>query len=305
MGLNLFRGPKCYKQWIISRELTNKYNLLKYGILCRSDILTIGIYMITNKINNKKYIGQSIRIETRWREHRNSYLRNDKNTHLYNAMKKYGLENFDFIILEECKKEELNNREKYWIDFYQTTDRNKGYNATSGGDSNYFVREETKIKQSNTKKELFASTNLADVYSKAIKKKFAIDDDYYQCVATTQAHDNIREMKSLNKRAYWSNEENRNKLVKAVANNWKDKEYRNKNLAQRELAYNSLLKLTLDGKSYIFNKTLDCANWCIEHNICDKKPSSVTGAIRAHMRHNSRMFMGRNIQIRRIPKDNV
>ena len=71
--------------------------------------------MITNKINNKKYIGQSIRIETRWREHKNSYLRNDKNTHLYNAMKKYGLENFDFIILEERKKEELNNREKYWI----------------------------------------------------------------------------------------------------------------------------------------------------------------------------------------------
>ena len=89
--------------------------MLKDGILCRSDILTIGIYMITNKINNKKYIGQSIRIETRWREHKNSYLRNDKNTHLYNAMKKYGLENFDFIILEERKKEELNNREKYWI----------------------------------------------------------------------------------------------------------------------------------------------------------------------------------------------
>lgn len=267
--------------------------------------MTIGIYMITNKINNKKYIGQSVRIEIRWREHKNSYLKNDTNSHLYNAMKKYGIENFDFNILEECEKKELNKKEKYWIDYYQTMDRSKGYNATSGGDSNYFVREETKIKQSNTKKELFANTNLADVYSKAIKKKFAIDDDYYQCVATTQAQDNIREMKSLNKRAYWSNEDNRNKLVKSVANNWKDEEYRNKNLAQRELAYNSLLQLTMDGKTYIFNKTLDCANWCIEHNICDKKPSSVTGAIRAHMRHNSRMFMGRNIQIRRIPKNNV
>ena len=138
-----------------------------------------------------------------------------------------------------------------------------------------------------------------------MKKKIAKDDTYYKQLASHQAQDNIRKLKSLNKRAYWSNEENKNKAIKSVANNWKDEEYRNKNLAQRELAYNSLLQLTMDGKTYIFNKTLDCANWCIEHNICDKKPSSVTGAIRAHMRHNSRMFMGRNIQIRRIPKDNV
>lgn len=305
MGLNLFRGPKCYKQWIISRELTNKYNLLKYGILCRSDILTIGIYMITNKINNKKYIGQSINIEKRWKDHIKMSLTDNSNNHFYSAIKKYGINNFNFSILEKCKKEELNIREKYWINFYQTTDRNKGYNATSGGDSHYCLRDESKQKISQKRKELYANTNIANVYSQAMKKKFANDDNYYQCVATTQAQDDIREKKSQNKKIFWSNEENKNKTSKSLVNIWKDEEYRNKNLAQRELAYNSLLKLTLDGKSYIFNKTLDCANWCIEHNICDKKPSSVTGAIRAHMRHNSRMFMGRNIQIRRIPKDNV
>lgn len=60
--------------------------------------------MITNKINNKKYIGQSVRIEIRWREHKNSYLKNDTNSHLYNAMKKYGIENFDLIFLKSVKK---------------------------------------------------------------------------------------------------------------------------------------------------------------------------------------------------------
>ncbi|OUQ14271.1 hypothetical protein B5E87_03670 [Massilimicrobiota sp. An142] len=267
--------------------------------------MTIGIYMIKNRINSKKYIGQSINIEKRWKDHIKMSHTNIRNNHLYNALKKYGIENFDFSVLEECTKDELNIREKYWINYYQTVDRNKGYNATSGGDSHYYLRDESKQKISQTRKELYANTNLAEVYSIAMKKKIAKDDTYYKQLASQQAQDNIRKIKSLNKRAYWSNEENKNKAIKSVANNWKDEEYRNKNLAQRELAYNSLLQLTMDGKTYIFNKTLDCANWCIEHNICDKKPSSVTGAIRAHMRHNSRMFMGRNIQIRRIPKNNV
>ena len=74
--------------------------------------MTIGIYMITNKINNKKYIGQSVRIEIRWREHKNSYLKNDTNSHLYNAMKKYGIENFDFNILEECEKKRTKQERK-------------------------------------------------------------------------------------------------------------------------------------------------------------------------------------------------
>lgn len=261
--------------------------------------------MIKNKINKKIYIGQSIHIETRWREHRNLYLKNSRNTHLYNAMRKYGLDKFDFIIIEKCAKDELNSREKYWIDFYQTTDSNKGYNATSGGDNCFQLSEEYKQKISQKRKYLFATTNIADVYSKAMKDKITNDENYYQCLAKHQARDDIRELKSQNKIAFWSNEQNKNEIATTVSNTWKDENYRTKNLAQRELARNSLLKLTLDGVNYIFNTTLDCANWCIQNKICDKKPSSVTSAIRSHIRHNSRMFMGRNIQIRRIPKENV
>ena len=75
----------------------------------------IGIYKITNKINGKVYIGQSNDIERRWAEHRNRYKTN--NTFLYQNMRLYGIENFDFSIEELCNIEDLNGREQYYINF--------------------------------------------------------------------------------------------------------------------------------------------------------------------------------------------
>lgn len=92
----------------------------------------IGIYKITNKINGKSYIGQSIDIERRWKEHRRSIGLN-KNS-LYLDFEKYGIDNFTFEILEECATEMLNEREHYWIEYYDTY--NNGYNLTQGGDYN-------------------------------------------------------------------------------------------------------------------------------------------------------------------------
>lgn len=89
-----------------------------------------GIYCIENKINGKKYIGQSIDIARRWTEHRQK-SRFDRGTFLYNSFKKYGVKNFDFYIIEECKEEELNDREIYWISHYDTYKH--GYNMTLGG----------------------------------------------------------------------------------------------------------------------------------------------------------------------------
>ena len=103
-----------------------------------------GIYKITNKINNKSYIGKSKDIEARWKEHKwrmNSLDEVHLNKPLYRAFKKYGLENFSFEVIEELENYETdsNEREKYWIKFYNSYGSENGYNATCGGDGGLTV----------------------------------------------------------------------------------------------------------------------------------------------------------------------
>ena len=89
------------------------------------------IYMIINDINNKKYIGQtSHTVEYRWNMHRNNYPY--IKAPLYSAFKKYGIEHFNVMTIEECPNNELSEREKYWIAQYNTY--YDGYNATLGGE---------------------------------------------------------------------------------------------------------------------------------------------------------------------------
>ena len=92
--------------------------------------MSIGIYKITNLINQKSYIGQSVDIERRWIHHRN-YQDNMKDYPLYRAFQKYGIENFDFSILITCSPEELNQKELEFIAIYNTY--SNGYNQTLGG----------------------------------------------------------------------------------------------------------------------------------------------------------------------------
>ena len=96
------------------------------------------IYKITNKINNKLYIGQTSKsIEYRYKLHiANSKKKSiRKKQPIDAAIYKYGVENF---IVEQIDiastKEELSFKEKYWISFYDSTNKNKGYNLTSGGE---------------------------------------------------------------------------------------------------------------------------------------------------------------------------
>ena len=99
----------------------------------------IGIYKITNLINNKSYIGQSINIEKRWYEHRyKSQCEDDRsfNSILHIAFRKYGIDNFKFEILEELKTvEQLDKKEQYYIKLYNTITPN-GYNILEGGQKN-------------------------------------------------------------------------------------------------------------------------------------------------------------------------
>ena len=90
----------------------------------------IGVYCIKNKINNKRYIGQSINIENRLVSHK----RNEKSILLVRAFEKYGLENFDFFVLEECSQEKLDDRERFYIKLFKSNDLDFGYNLTEGGE---------------------------------------------------------------------------------------------------------------------------------------------------------------------------
>lgn len=107
------------------------------------------IYKITNQINGKIYIGKTLKtIEERFKEHCNSYKkkRNEKRP-LYSAMNKYGIENFDIKEVEKCDDRSVNEREKYWIEYYGSF--KNGYNATLGGDGKAYIDRELVIKTYN------------------------------------------------------------------------------------------------------------------------------------------------------------
>ena len=91
----------------------------------------IGIYLITNSLNGKKYVGQSIDIQRRFKEHQ-SNSRYKLGREIDIAIKEYGKENFTYEVLEECSKEMLDKKEIYWIEKLNTYGE-QGYNKNKGG----------------------------------------------------------------------------------------------------------------------------------------------------------------------------
>lgn len=111
-----------------------------------------GIYKITNKINNKIYIGQSVDIIDRFRRHKRAkddYI-------IHKAIRKYGVDNFTFEIIEECPREELDDKEKFWIKYYNSFSNN-GYNMTPGGQGGAIPLNEKEVKQYSIAGEYIAT----------------------------------------------------------------------------------------------------------------------------------------------------
>lgn len=95
------------------------------------------IYLITNNINGKKYVGQTIHsINTRWSQHKSEAKRGIPDVYFIRALRKYGIENFSVQELEECDNSILDEREQYYIKLYDSNNSLKGYNSTVGGNSN-------------------------------------------------------------------------------------------------------------------------------------------------------------------------
>lgn len=119
----------------------------------------IGIYKVQNLVNNKIYIGQSRDIKERWTAHRSRPFNSncaDYNKPLYQAIRKYGLNNFSFEVIELCSIDKLKERENYWINFFKSYNKEKGYNLLLNSSQNYTTLNEEKAK--SIQNELLNST---------------------------------------------------------------------------------------------------------------------------------------------------
>ena len=103
--------------------------------LCNNVIgkeIKTGIYKITNQKTKECYIGQAVDLASRWKDHAKCGLGIDTpvGNKLYKAIQEFGIWNFSWEVLEICPRDQLNEKEKYYINLYDS--KNFGYNSTSG-----------------------------------------------------------------------------------------------------------------------------------------------------------------------------
>lgn len=159
------------------------------------------VYKITNTVNGKIYIGKTSNIARRWNEHLRAMYSRD--THLYNSMRKYGIDVFKIEIIEAVTKSRVDETEQYWIAKLNTTDNSIGYNTHAGGTGgDTFTyrssksKNETRVKLSNATKQRYSNA------------------------------DNIERSRETSIQL-WKNPEYRRKVTNAVATALRTSEYRN------------------------------------------------------------------------------
>lgn len=260
--------------------------------------IIVGIYKITNLLNNKCYVGQSRNIYRRWQSHRYA---NDSYP-LHAAMKKYGAENFSFEILEECDTDELNEKESYYIQKFQPE-----YNCDGGGNAR---RVPQKLDSKKVNQIIQA---IKDGYShRAIAKEFDISKDTVRDinVGRTWRQDNIEYPIRVNKfdcrrnrhrcsicgtiiptskqlcfcckqrkryAKYLKSKTHKRHIKRIVAN------ARKKVLIQEpvERRRKKVSMFSKEGnKLYSFNSLSDAANYLAEQNLCALKSMS---GVRSHI----------------------
>lgn len=239
----------------------------------------VGIYKITNLINKKIYIGQSINIEKRWQAHRTRpFNKNDSqyDSPLYRSIRFYGLNNFSFEVLEECEKEELNDREIFYIDYFQSFNNEKGYNLTKGG---YSPPLNSKISDSDLK-QIYDLLIYSTLSEEEIAKKFNVSQRYISGInlgeykIQTNYTYPLRKEKIIKIQKYFcidcGKEISSNKAKRCVncANKFQRKVERpNRESLKNEIRTQSFLSLS---KKYGVSDTA-IRKWCKQYNLPFKK----------------------------------
>ena len=154
-----------------------------------------GIYKVTNKINGKVYIGQSVDIGRRWREHMTA----KDDIYFHKAIQKYGVENFEWEVIEQCKKKDLDEREIYWIEYYDSY--NKGYNCTKGGGGVSGGEDHPMWKGGISLDPEYDKQHYKQYYEENKEKKKEYDKQYYE--------ENKEKRKQYRKQYYETNKDKR------------------------------------------------------------------------------------------------
>lgn len=171
------------------------------------------IYLITNKVNNKKYVGQTIRSLN---DRINDYRRGYGNDYLNKSIEKYGWNNFEFTIIDTAQSIiELNNKEIRYINEYNTCDKNIGYNIEAGGRNSIPTTETLKkmsishlgIKQNDTWINKRISKSGSDDAKKYGKPKTELE----------------KNLLSLNSPKYWQGKKRDEETIKKISQTKKEK----------------------------------------------------------------------------------
>lgn len=131
------------------------------------------IYLLTNNFNDLVYIGQSTKtLEERIYWYKKDIKTKKKLTPILSALKEHGIENFHFEIIEDniTSQSELDERERYWIRYYDSDNPEKGYNRDSGGVSGGFKSKETKKLIGETTKDKWANEEIAKRMLEGLRK---------------------------------------------------------------------------------------------------------------------------------------
>lgn len=150
-----------------------------------------GIYSIINTLNNLRYVGSSSNMTKRWNEHKYQLSKNThRNRYLQNAWNKYGVYNFKFEILEIVENftvELLEKQEQHWIDFYNSSDRQKGYNLRLKANTNLGMKRTLETKEKMRQKKLGKQFRLGTKHTQETIEKMRQSHAGFKHTAETKA----------------------------------------------------------------------------------------------------------------------
>jgi group I intron endonuclease len=248
------------------------------------------IYKVTNKIDGKCYIGQTIgALEKRKRGHKTRY-RNKQNIYFYNALNKHGWDNFEWEVIEECSsKEEMNEMEFHYIKQYDSFG-NGGYNLSWGGEGKfgYECSDETKKKMSKGQSKRYEKQEEREKVG--LKQKKVWENSEYRenqvkkirkACGTAKNKENTR----IRQRKNWENPEYRKKqmefrsdeiyrkkLSESIKKSWNDNVTLKKEMGKRVKEMRKDRKeefRSFNMKKWLINgeEIDDLKTWCKRRNI--------------------------------------